>query len=536
MGAERQSQAKTNGAEQAVCSTPSLKRSRDSFQTTVPGHAKTRLNPQPQAQISPSKPMFRGLSHELMLPSSDLIVQPQLSNGSAEPNQAKEAKTSNQTGLSDHLKAGVENLSGYSLGNVRVHYNSPKPAQLRALAYTQGTEIHVAPGQEKHLSHEAWHVVQQKQGRVKPTEKKQGIDINAEEGLEREADVMGRIATALTEIKTETLKDRHIVQDVAQGIFINSSDGDAELEENVVLSLQKVLSKKSQALANEFIQMHQQPVKHDIGAFFKKHDINIDPRELSKGRGLATSPQFGSNIIKGEGSHHLPTELIWLIRILNKEVLKRMNQDERKLVLWVYKSVTYQQFLEMCHGGQVRIPFDELVFKELTTTFKAEQRRSSHYTGGIIPTTMRQVPDNHYGIDGQFIPTLLFGEIQDSVGKRYIYLQFEANSYNPSAGIWEKIRHVFDAGRYAHTQKNQGPYGVSAYTDRQPMGAEKNEEPTIWDKYHPLRVIMTTPLEVVYHLERIVELSIKNPGIAVALLATPPIYYLLKMWGTPPKL
>ncbi len=53
--------------------------------------------------------------------------------------------------------------------DVKVNYNSPKPAQLQAHAYAQGTDIHVSPGQEKHLPHEAWHVVQQKQGRVKPT-------------------------------------------------------------------------------------------------------------------------------------------------------------------------------------------------------------------------------------------------------------------------------------------------------------------------------------------------------------------------------
>lgn len=97
----------------------------------------------------------------------------------------------NQTGLPDNLKAGVEHLSGYSLDDVRVHYNSPKPAQLQALAYTQGTEIHVAPGQEQHLPHEVWHVVQQMQGRVKPTMQMKGVQINNDEGLENEADVMG---------------------------------------------------------------------------------------------------------------------------------------------------------------------------------------------------------------------------------------------------------------------------------------------------------------------------------------------------------
>ncbi len=64
------------------------------------------------------------------------------------------------------VKTGIESLSGMSLDHVRVHYNSSKPAQLNALAYAQGTDIHVAPGQERHLAHEAWHIVQQQQGRV----------------------------------------------------------------------------------------------------------------------------------------------------------------------------------------------------------------------------------------------------------------------------------------------------------------------------------------------------------------------------------
>ncbi len=100
----------------------------------------------------------------------------------------------NETGLPDQLKTGVENLSGYSMDDVRVHYNSSKPAQLQALAYTQGSDIHVAPGQERHLPHEAWHVVQQKQGRVQPTMQMKGVNVNDNQGLEREADVMGKSA------------------------------------------------------------------------------------------------------------------------------------------------------------------------------------------------------------------------------------------------------------------------------------------------------------------------------------------------------
>lgn len=78
-------------------------------------------------------------------------------------------KQEQNTGLPNDLKSGIEKLSGLSLDNVKVHHNSSKPAQLQAQAYAQGSDIHIAPGQEKQLPHEAWHVVQQKQGSVKPT-------------------------------------------------------------------------------------------------------------------------------------------------------------------------------------------------------------------------------------------------------------------------------------------------------------------------------------------------------------------------------
>lgn len=95
-------------------------------------------------------------------------------------------------GLPYQLKAGIESLSGMRMDSVKVHYNSSQPAQLNALAYAQGTDIHVAPGQEQHLPHEAWHVVQQAQGRVRPSmQMKAGVPVNDDARLESEADVMG---------------------------------------------------------------------------------------------------------------------------------------------------------------------------------------------------------------------------------------------------------------------------------------------------------------------------------------------------------
>jgi len=93
--------------------------------------------------------------------------------------------------LPSGLKSGIENLSGYDMSDVHVHYNSAKPRAVGALAYAQGNQIHLGAGQEKHLPHEAWHVVQQKQGRVKPTKQYKKHSLNDDKGLEKEADIMG---------------------------------------------------------------------------------------------------------------------------------------------------------------------------------------------------------------------------------------------------------------------------------------------------------------------------------------------------------
>lgn len=100
----------------------------------------------------------------------------------------------NNTGLPDQLKAGIESLSDMSLDDVKVHYHSPNPAKMQAWAYTKGADIYVGPGQERNLPHEAWHVVQQKEGRVKPTLQAMGAAINDDQALEKEADMMGAMA------------------------------------------------------------------------------------------------------------------------------------------------------------------------------------------------------------------------------------------------------------------------------------------------------------------------------------------------------
>jgi GGDEF domain-containing protein len=135
-------------------------------------------------------------------------LQTMADNHSSQQQQTIQKKENN-TGLPDNLKIGMENLSGMSLDDVKVHRNSDKPAQLNAHAYAQGSEIHVASGQEKHLPHEAWHVVQQKQGRVQPTRQMKGkVNINDDVGLEKEADIMG--AKAINMSSENSIQKKHI--------------------------------------------------------------------------------------------------------------------------------------------------------------------------------------------------------------------------------------------------------------------------------------------------------------------------------------
>jgi|GEM_PF-3570729 len=106
--------------------------------------------------------------------------------------------------LPERLRRVLERLSGYDLSDVRVYPGSPWPARIGARAFVLGSDIHLSPGAEDALEHEAWHAVQQKQGRVHATRlagfaphPSEDMGLNEEEKLEREADTMGRVARSL---------------------------------------------------------------------------------------------------------------------------------------------------------------------------------------------------------------------------------------------------------------------------------------------------------------------------------------------------
>ena len=188
-------------------------------------------------KMAPSSP-FQFKSTSSIIPTNHSPIQRKSSSTWAfQPNSVgansdttspvqRAAAPANETGLPDNVKSGVEHLSGISLGDVKVHYNSPKPAQLQAHAYAQGTDIHVASGQEKHVPHEAWHVVQQKQGRVQAnTQLKGNVPVNDDAGLETEADVMGAKAVAQGKMISNITKSVTAISSaVAQRVVYTDAD------------------------------------------------------------------------------------------------------------------------------------------------------------------------------------------------------------------------------------------------------------------------------------------------------------------------
>tara|TARA_B100000508_G_scaffold139333_1_gene137105 strand:- start:4880 stop:6643 length:1764 start_codon:yes stop_codon:yes gene_type:complete len=187
-------------------------------------------------------------------------------------------KKKNNTGLPDQLKSGIENLSGYSMDDVKVHYNSDKPNQLQAHAYAQGTDIHLASGQERHLPHEAWHVVQQKQGRVQPTTQLKGnVNINDDEGLETEATIMGE--KALREVSVGAVKlgvENNVHSQVIQNkSIIQQAEKDAGTSETRFITNQK--GNKEKLGKEQFLEQLHSKITKEATVILKQ--VNQTPKD-----------------------------------------------------------------------------------------------------------------------------------------------------------------------------------------------------------------------------------------------------------------
>lgn len=175
-----------------------------------------------QPQIALPKVMISQLRNKYKQESSD--------------NDFWKASSESETAVPNNLKSGIEARSGLSVADVKVHYNSSKPAEIQASAYTQGTNIYLEKGQEKHLPHEVWHVVQQKKGQVKPTSYVRGMPINDVTALEQEADLQGNLALQQSHLdqngntKTQPAKVFQPQEPVIQRKYVLAEDRSSAIE------------------------------------------------------------------------------------------------------------------------------------------------------------------------------------------------------------------------------------------------------------------------------------------------------------------
>ena len=186
-----------------------------------PGKRTLTMNLPPRtasAQISTQSPVQQKADPTMVLQRKeqaaltaqwmDVAVRPDLHDapvqrralGGKEHDQTSSTLPADGSGkaMPEDVQAKMEGAFGADFSAVRIH-EGPRASAMGALAFTQGSEIHFAPGQyqpgsqrgQELLGHELTHVVQQSQGRVGATTQAKGVAVNDDAGLEREADEMG---------------------------------------------------------------------------------------------------------------------------------------------------------------------------------------------------------------------------------------------------------------------------------------------------------------------------------------------------------
>lgn len=220
------------------------------------------------------------------------------------------------------MKVRFENLSGFSFDDVRVHYNSDKPAQFQALAYTQGSQVYIGQGQEHHMEHELAHVVQQKQGRVTPTAYFGNIAINDEPGLEQEAERYYKRADTL-EHAPDTMGT---TSSTVQRVIIVGDDADVE-SKSAYYGYNQLISPAEIDNTNDYLTKDESQGKQKV--------YNINSLINSHINGLGQIKFDDINYLNG---HHeaIGKELKYLgltAKELAKELIKHDIQTKNRLIL-----------------------------------------------------------------------------------------------------------------------------------------------------------------------------------------------------------
>src|SRR5262249_35000388 len=133
--------------------------------------------------------------------------------------------------LDPGVQRSMEGSFGADFSSVRVHEGGHVPA-IGALAYTQGADLHFAPGQydpgssrgRELIGHELAHVVQQAEGRVTaPAQARGAAALTADAALEAEADDLGSRAARGEQVRSGTTVTAGRAGGIQRYAFVNGA-------------------------------------------------------------------------------------------------------------------------------------------------------------------------------------------------------------------------------------------------------------------------------------------------------------------------
>ena len=231
-GIVQQKKANDIGQQGNVNHSSPISRQAPGFTGTGSGISQTQQTKQggmspyqsPQSNLSPIQTKQSGLTPYVTKEGSKGPIQ-----AKQRPVQRSQQASQSSGNLNeDQIKTNVSSLMGTDVSDARVHYNSSKPAQLKAVAYAQDNDVYMSSGKGQNndiLGHELAHNAQNKQGRVAATVQRKGVDINDSPVLEKEADVIGAQAASMqTPAQMKAVSSTPTQKNgIVQGIF---EDGD----------------------------------------------------------------------------------------------------------------------------------------------------------------------------------------------------------------------------------------------------------------------------------------------------------------------
>lgn len=119
--------------------------------------------------------------------------------------------------------------------------------------------------------------------------------------------------------------------------------------------------------------------------------------------------------------------------------------------------ITHAVLEEMLKGGHIKFEDNGLFYDELVKSFNSniDKRHSSHKSCA-----------QQYSFSGPLLKEVLFGVSEDNNGNKTTWIQFEKHN---TKSLINLILHMLDYIVYKWTGKNIGPYGLSDYTEHNPI-------------------------------------------------------------------